>query len=126
MLDDGCGVTALCADTWHEKRKTGRCSPNLGEFGRVGGSDDQTTIAELGPLVRDAFGNVHVDRFAAVLGAVTNDWKSSPPGLLVRHRAMTPPPSFRLCVKNGSTESVPRYGLTVTACAPYRPKASRA
>ncbi len=43
-----------------------------------------------------------------------SDWKSSPPGLLVRQTAITPPP----WAKYGSTESVPRYGLTVTTWAP--------
>ena len=47
--------------------------------------------------------------------------RSALPGLLVRHSAMTAPPS----AKYGNTESRPRYGLTVTACAPYLLNASR-
>src|SRR5207244_1865426 len=49
--------------------------------------------------------------------AHTRSWNSPAPGVLVRTSTNSPRASRRAAVRNGSTASRPRYGLTVSASA---------
>ena len=113
VLDGRCAASPPWAPTPGTRiGRSRRDRPHVGQLARVGGADDEAAVTELRPLRRRPCRRRARTAAGRPRSAI---WKSSPPGLLVRHRRRSRPPPWS---KYGSTESVPRYGLTVTAWAP--------
>ena len=62
MLDHRRRVAALRSDPWDEDRHVGRDRSDVGQFGWIGGADDEPAVATFRPVVGDQAGDVGVDR----------------------------------------------------------------
>ena len=101
VLDGRLGVPALCADAGHEEGEVRDRFADRFEFLGSGGADDEADVAAFVPVGGQR-------RDALVDGFARGEFE-------VRARTNTPVPVRE---RNGSSESRPRYGLTVMASAP--------